>query len=1034
MPVYYTKDELKLAIEKRKTRPNFLFDFMLDDDKRGFTCCKDHIDFFKHCEKIEIDGKYYVNEIVADGVPRKPYMDLEKYYTDKQEFEKEHNTLIKKLQKDLIVLFKKEYNVIITVNDILLLDASRRLPDKRYKFSIHVIISPKDVTLYYMSSKPMENNTAYHLYTSMINMDSSYANDNFLDKNVYRKDPYLRIINAAKDFNDNKNILNPINPKTFEIMNLINKQKVNYFISYIDPSKEKILLKTPQIEQTTKIKTQITKNAPTNTNINKILLEFVKKYHPTAVYNKTYESVYHNFNYTNRNELCPISNKIHSGKNGFYVIENERGYYLKCHSSDCKGSIHIGYSDDSDGILDNAKTINQQYLIDGDIDKKPKQEIKELIKEWLSDDKNKTLAIKSAMGTGKTTLVHEILRYFGPIKILWISYRQTLTNQIYGSFETHGFKNYMEKEKSLFNYDKVIVQIDSLMRIIGYEEEKILFNKYDLVVIDEIEGGLNHFSSPFLEKTDSGARDIFNFMIKCIEMAKKLLVLDADISIRTKLFIDNFGKPIVINNEYMPQKKKFVITNYKASFEDKIMSSLKNKKNVCVVSMSAAAVECLAEKLKDIKYVLHTSKTDDKLKEELRDVNNFWIKYQCVLYSPTIESGVDFNKEHFDEIYCILKNGQMTCSQRGFLQMVGRIRKVKSNEIICFYSGLTNDNSVLYTYDDVLSYFRYYEDLNGKKIFRNVEWDSVEENGVVKLTKKIKDVSLFDKIMIYNEVEQLNKNSEAFMTVLKKLIQRKGHELEFKIVAEVENKKDVKEKKIEDKFCEIDLNKYDMLDLIKRQNKSKLNEEEKVVIQKYFFVKTFNVDSDTEHKDLLKEFIKKFHSKENSIRRFQKMFGYTPPKEEDDLDTMNDGKEKMRHKIIFDLVNRFLGNTHEKYNSSELVAITINGDEYDKAMKDIAENSIYFKDEKKNRLLFFKSKGNYAPINEKNKQFYANTVKTLLESYNIIIKRGKRKKIKNKLSYEYSLSVDEQIKNIVEYKFGKINQISGRYSKIFVKK
>jgi hypothetical protein len=51
------------------------------------------------------------------------------------------------------------------------------------------------------------------------------------------------------------------------------------------------------------------------------------------------------------------------------------------------------------------------------------------------------------------------------------------------------------------------------------------------------------------------------------------------------------------------------------------------------------------------------------------------------------------------------------------------------------------------------------------------------------------NISLFDHISIYNEVEQLNKHKQIFMTVLNKLIQRAGHELKFINVEKTEKKK-----------------------------------------------------------------------------------------------------------------------------------------------------------------------------------------------------------------------------------------------------
>ena len=56
------------------------------------------------------------------------------------------------------------------------------------------------------------------------------------------------------------------------------------------------------------------------------------------------------------------------------------------------------------------------------------------------------------------------------------------------------------------------------------------------------------------------------------------------------------------------------------------MKDIKEDKNICIVSMSSKALDIIADELKELKlkYIMHTSGTDDKLKNELEDVNNFW--------------------------------------------------------------------------------------------------------------------------------------------------------------------------------------------------------------------------------------------------------------------------------------------------------------------------------------------------------------------------------------------------------------------------
>lgn len=124
----------------------------------------------------------------------------------------------------------------------------------------------------------------------------------------------------------------------------------------------------------------------------------------------------------------------------------------------------------------------------------------------------------------------------------------------------------------------------------------------------------------------------------------------------------------------------------------------------------------------------------------------------------------------------------MTCSQRAFLQMMGRIRIIKDPTIQCLYSGPVHINNPIYTFDDVLSYLRYYETINGKKIIHDATYKEVIENSVVKYKRDNTNISLFDIINIHNKVEQLNKNHMIFMTVMNKSVQISGHELIFNIV------------------------------------------------------------------------------------------------------------------------------------------------------------------------------------------------------------------------------------------------------------
>ena len=765
--IFNSNGDLLTAIINLKETPSILIDFIDFSGTHKFTYFKNHTQLFNKLEDFKVNDHYYINEIIIDGTFRKPYLVLEKIYDNEKIYIDNKDILLKKLQKDIVIVFKEQYDETITKNDILLLESSGKVSNG-FKMTFHIIIAPSNRTFYYTNSK-FTHSSAYHLYTLLIDQDTSYID--LIDDQVYNRNVNLQIIESAKNFIDNRT-LKPINKSI---------NKLRYMLTYIDPNIKTIQLKTQIIQQSTKPKRVMIDEQIPQTNISNMLLKIVQKYHRSATYNGIYQDIYHNFYYTDRTEICPISGKSHNESTEFHIFETSKGYYLKCHSTTCPDTKHIGYIDESNDFLDNAIQINQQYLItDGAIDKKPNEEVKDRIKEWLSNPIIKTLAVKTATGTGKATMIKKILEFKKDSikKILWITHRQTRTEQLYENFKSLQFRSYMNEEGCLINHDKIIVQIDNFMRISCYDEH-LTFNRYDLVIIDEIEQCLNHFNSKYINE----GRDIFDHLLVVIKYSKKLLILDADIGMRTNLFIKNFPKSIIINNNYSITQKTFVVMNSVEIFDKKLFDDIDSGKNVCIISMSSNAIDniTIKDKLvkKNIKHVMHTNKTDDRLKNELENVNSFWVKFQVVLYLSTIESDVDFNVKHFDKIYCVLTNDKMTCSQKDFLQMVERIRQFTDPTIFFYYDGPVHIDSPIYTFDDILSYCRYYDEINGRKMIKIADHKCIVKGDLVKGVKMDSYMLLHDYIMMYNETEILNKNPTIFITVLNSLIQRAGHNLQF---------------------------------------------------------------------------------------------------------------------------------------------------------------------------------------------------------------------------------------------------------------
>jgi hypothetical protein len=83
------------------------------------------------------------------------------------------------------------------------------------------------------------------------------------------------------------------------------------------------------------------------------------------------------------------------------------------------------------------------------------------INKLFNNDNIKSLNLKSPYDTGKTQLIYKVIEKYEPKKILWVSYRKTLTYDIYGNFKKLGFQSYLDGE--IFS-DRLIIQIESLIR------------------------------------------------------------------------------------------------------------------------------------------------------------------------------------------------------------------------------------------------------------------------------------------------------------------------------------------------------------------------------------------------------------------------------------------------------------------------------------------------------------------------------------------------------------------------------------------
>jgi hypothetical protein len=629
----------------------------------------------------------------------------------------------------------------------------------------------------------------------------------------------------------------------------------------------------------------------------------------------------------------------------------------------------------------NFINIEQRYLISTDNEKldDANDTLTNNINEFFSTPSIKSLNIKSPYDTGKTKLIEKIFNKFEPKKILWLSYRKTLTNDILGSFgKKYNFKDYQEKK---YDSERLIIQVESLLKLkpLIFEEDEIYeIPKYDLVIIDEIESIMAQFDSVTFK---GKARDTFEFMTEIIKGSTKLITLDGDMSSRSYSFINHFGESRNIVNKVLFNKRKFIL-NYNADeVYNQIKQDMKDNKHVVVASLSTKQCSFIFDMVKlefpDKKISIYTGQTDDQNKLDLLDVLSSWDKLDLLIYSPTIEAGVSFDISHFDKIYGIVC-GRST-SQRAFVQMLSRVRKINCDTITIL--------NISYTFK--------INTLNSNNMYSYTEVkQSLLSLGVISMTEIIKDgvikrqLSLYDTNHIHNKIEELYKHEYYFLAYLKHLLESKGHTF-----TNLDNMTKPKKKEINDDDNDIidnilmsvkDIDKLEYEKLIFKQKQSQATAEDKIQIKKYVFKKCLGVDT------LSNELIENYD--------FWTISNYISLIDTDNIRKTTDAHYKEKFKkceLITKLINDIgFKNMYDRET-------TIKAEELNDKLNDIVEKNKIFSDDKASRVLF-----NSRSISKQYNSIkgFLGCVNTLLETYSLIILSIQgTTKINGKRSYVYSL-------------------------------
>lgn len=498
--------------------------------------------------------------------------------------------------------------------------------------------------------------------------------------------------------------------------------------------------------------------------------------------------------------------------------------------------------------------------------------------------KRKLLALQSEKGTGKTSNLFRT--FFEIMKIadekttmLFISSRRTFGIKLLGDLQQYGFVLYSDIVGDI-NSKKVICQIDSLSRINT--------DRFDYVIVDECESVARYISSTHFTKNPK-ANNIVGNLVNRIEEAKQVIIMDADLSNRCMEYYKNV---MGITNESQMQ---LIINKFKAfadykmismEYNDwlkKILEDIEADKKLVIPMASNNKAKDLKTKIekdfpeKNVLLIHKETQDSDKIKN-LSRVNETWVNYDIVIYTPSVCMGVSFDiPDYFDAIYGYGCDNSLGAQE--FCQMLHRVREPKNKIIYISMNNFKefNEYEDLLTFEDVeeiltsdfyLTQYELHNNLVQVKYGRRELEEGEDESKSERILKYPYKNEPCYRLFVHNSLESIE-NKLNFAAVFYGYVKEKEYIMDTfayksKDTTLKEDMKDIRKAR-ENSEIEIavqgvldapDIDKEEFVILIERRDEF-IDPEDIQKINRYRFRACYNIEG-----DLTYEIIEKYNVRE----------------------------------------------------------------------------------------------------------------------------------------------------------------------------
>jgi hypothetical protein len=313
----------------------------------------------------------------------------------------------------------------------------------------------------------------------------------------------------------------------------------------------------------------------------------------------------------------------------------------------------------------------------------------------LAPKPGEIVALKYHTNQGKTTKIKRWdsneLKGFGAVKL---SYRNSLEYQFAASSD---FIHLKEDNGKLFILDPMGRTTSCIDSILNYDDSSC-DDKY--LIIDEVESVMLHLLEGGTLKENQQA--VINKFKTLARRCLMMIIADGNLSDVTCNFIQEIsGKPIIkYYNKRLPKRPKCTVYDKVGNRFERIAEQIKDEPFPWV--MSTTQIDCEIMEKHALRAGKKPLRIDSKtindpvqgliVKRFLSDPDGFLTDpsndCDCIISSPTIESGVDCNYTGFSGVYLLIKH----LSTNNHTQTIIRARDVNTPRHIASTKYIRNDN------------------------------------------------------------------------------------------------------------------------------------------------------------------------------------------------------------------------------------------------------------------------------------------------------------------------------------------------------